>query len=110
MPEVGAPTKSLQVRYLGKTCLLGRSMLYFARFENWGEEDFVEGRDFPNCLSCPKGVLLPLSDFGSQGAPIHYKAWVCNNPDCGFNIKIRNGDVYLNEPIANGASYTPRFR
>ena len=54
--------------------------------------------------------MLPLSDFGSQGAPIHYKAWVCSNPDCGFNIKIRNGDVYLNEPIANGSTYAPRFR
>jgi hypothetical protein len=54
--------------------------------------------------------LLPLSDFGSQGAPIHYKAWVCSNPDCGFNIKIRNGDVYLNEPIASGVMHTPRVR
>ena len=53
---------------------------------------------------------MPLSDFGSQGAPIHYKAWVCSNPECGFNIKIRNGDVYLNEPIADGESHAPRPR
>ncbi|MEE9324363.1 MAG: hypothetical protein V3U90_02230 [Dehalococcoidia bacterium] len=53
---------------------------------------------------------MPLSDFGSQGAPIHYKAWVCTNIDCGFNIKIRNGDVYVNEPITSGASHTPRIR
>ena len=53
---------------------------------------------------------MPLSDFGSQGAPIHYKAWVCSNPECGFNIKIRNGDVYLNEPIADGAMHSPRMR
>ena len=53
---------------------------------------------------------MPLSDFGSQGAPIHYKAWVCSNPECGFNIKIRNGDVYLNEPIADGAMHAPRVR
>jgi hypothetical protein len=51
-----------------------------------------------------------LSDFGGQGAPIHYKAWVCSNPTCGYNIKIRNGDVYLNEPIASGASHAPRVR
>ena len=70
----------------------------------------MEGRDFPNCVSCPEGNLLPLSDFGSQGAPIHYKAWVCSNPDCGFNIKIRNGDVYINEPIATGAMHSPRDR
>ena len=47
----------------------------------------------PKCQKCETG------DFGSQGAPIHYKAWVCTTPSCGFNIKIRNGDVYLNEPI-----------
>jgi len=83
----------------------------FARSETWiFEEAFVEGRDFPSCLVCTEGNLLPLSDFGSQGAAIHYKAWVCSNPDCGFNIKIRNGDVYLNEPIANGAMHSPRFR
>ena len=58
---------------------------------------------YPECKACDgNGNLLPLSDFGSQGAPIHYKAWVCSDPDCGFNIKIRNGDVYLNEPIASG--------
>jgi hypothetical protein len=45
---------------------------------------------------------VPLSDFGSQGAAIHYKAWVCTNPDCGYNIKIRNGEVYLDEPILSG--------
>ena len=65
---------------------------------------------YPDCRECSDGDLLPLSDFGSQGAPIHYKAWVCSNPSCGCNIKIRNGDVYLNEPIASGASHSPRIR
>ena len=74
------------------------------------EEDPVEHQGWPECRGCQEGSLLPLSDFGSQGAPIHYKAWVCSNPDCGFNIKIRNGDVYLNEPIASGAMHTPRVR
>jgi len=49
---------------------------------------------------------VPLSDFGSQGAPIHYKAWVCTNPDCDYNIKIRNGEIYLNEPILSGELHT----
>ena len=62
------------------------------------------------CRKCQDGDLLPLSDFGSQGAPIHYTAWVCSNPGCDFNIKIRNGDVYRNEPIANGEMYAPRMR
>jgi len=70
----------------------------------------VEESGFPKCLKCKSGDLVPLSDFGSQGAAIHYKAWVCTNPDCGFNLKIRNGDVYINEPIMSGASQTPRSR
>ncbi len=64
--------------------------------------DTLENSPFPKCLKCDKGDLVPLSDFGSQGASIHYKAWVCTNSDCGFNLKIRNGEVYLNEPILSG--------
>lgn len=63
----------------------------------------MEDRALPKCLKCNLGQLIPLSDYGSQGAPVHYKAWVCTNPECGFNIKIRNGEVYFNEPIVNGA-------
>jgi len=70
----------------------------------------VEETNFPICQKCKIGVLVPLSDFGSQGATINYKAWVCTNPDCGFNLKIRNGDIYLNEPIMNGALHTARAR
>ena len=65
---------------------------------------------FPTCQKCNTGTLVPLSDFGSQGAPIHYKAWVCTSQECRFNIKIRNGDVYLNEPIMSGAMHTARVR
>jgi hypothetical protein len=53
---------------------------------------------------------VPLSDYGGQGAAVHYKAWVCVNPPCGFNIKIRNGDIYLNEPITPGGMNVPRAR
>ena len=77
---------------------------------NGCEEVAVEAATLPKCKKCNVGDLVPLSDFGSQGAPIHYKAWVCTNPDCGFNIKIRNGDVYVNEPISNGATHNPRMR
>lgn len=62
----------------------------------------------PKCQKCKEGDLIPLSDFGSQGAPIHFKAWVCTNPPCGFNIKIRNGEVFINEPINNGAGHAAR--
>ena len=63
----------------------------------------MEQSSFPKCRKCDEGDLVPLSDFGNQGAPIRWKAWVCTNPDCGYNLKIRNGDVYINEPIMNGA-------
>jgi hypothetical protein len=65
---------------------------------------------FPQCQKCKAGDLVPLSDFGSQGAAIHYKAWVCTNPTCGFNIKIRNGDVYMNEPIGIGGAHSGRMQ
>ena len=65
---------------------------------------------FPKCQKCGSGDLVPLSDFGSQGATIQYKAWVCTNPDCGFNLKIRHGDVYINEPIMSGATHVGRSR
>ncbi|MDP6274519.1 MAG: hypothetical protein QGI84_11065, partial [Dehalococcoidia bacterium] len=75
----------------------------------WGEEvdDLAEvdvvTDQFPECKSCGEGDLVPLSDFGGQGSAVHYKAWICTNPTCGFNLKIRNGDVYLNEPILTEA-------
>ena len=70
----------------------------------------MEERGIPKCLKCNTGQLVPLSDYGSQGAAVHYKAWVCTNPECGFNVKIRNGDIYLNEPISSGTMHTPRVR
>ena len=58
---------------------------------------------FPTCRKCGEGELVPLSDFGSQGAAVMYKAWVCTNPACSFNLKIRNGDVFVNEPITDAS-------
>jgi len=65
---------------------------------------------FPECRKCGNGHLVPLSDFGSQGASITYKAWICTNPQCLFNIKIRNGDLIINEPVSDGSMYTHRAR
>ena len=70
----------------------------------------LEQFSFPKCQKCKTGDLVPLSDFGSQGATINYKAWVCTNPQCGFNLKIRNGDVYLDEPIMSGTLHGSRPR
>ena len=66
----------------------------------------MDSDKWPACKSCDIGQLVPLSDFGGQGASVHYKAWVCTNPDCEFNLKIRNGEIHLNEPIIQG----PRVR
>lgn len=49
--------------------------------------------EFPDCKKCNDGLLLPLSDYGRDGAPIRYKVWVCHNPGCGFSIRIDNGEI-----------------
>lgn len=85
-------------------------IVYCRKFKSGWEVDLVEEAIFPKCQKCKTGDLVPLSDFGSQGASIHYKAWVCTNPDCGFNLKIRNGDVYIDEPIMSGALHSNRPR
>lgn len=58
---------------------------------------------FPTCLQCEKGVLVPLSDYGREGSSIMYKAWVCNNPGCGYHLRIDNGEISLGKtiPISN---------
>ncbi len=55
--------------------------------------------DFPKCQKCATGVLVPLSDYGRNGASIMYKAWVCTNPDCGFNLRIDNGELSIGKDI-----------
>jgi hypothetical protein len=55
---------------------------------------------FPLCLKCNDGVLIPLSDYGREGASIRYKAWVCSNPECGYNIRIDNGEISFGRNIS----------
>jgi len=62
---------------------------------------------FPPCRRCGRGDLVPLSDFGGQGAAVRYKAWVCTNPACGFNLKIRNGEVVRGEPVTDASAGRP---
>jgi len=54
---------------------------------------------YPECQKCSTGVLVPLSDYGREGASIRYKAWVCTNPECGFNIRIDNGEVSFGKSV-----------
>jgi len=59
----------------------------------------MDDTQFPPCQKCKAGLLLPLSDYGRDGAPIQYKAWVCSSPDCGFNIRIDNGEITFGKTI-----------
>jgi len=56
-------------------------------------------KNFPGCLKCNNGLLLPLSDYGQEGASVTYKAWACNNPDCGFSLRIDKGEVTYGKKI-----------
>ena len=59
----------------------------------------MEHPRFPSCQKCNAGQLLPLSDYGRDGAAIRYKAWVCASPACGFHIRIDNGDISFGQQI-----------
>ena len=56
--------------------------------------------DDSGALCCAEGSgKRPLSDYGRDGAPITYKAWVCTNPECGFNLRIDNGEISFGRTI-----------
>ena len=59
--------------------------------------------DFPQCQKCSTGVLIPLSDYGREGSSIMYKAWVCTDPNCGFTIRIDNGEISLGKQLAQSS-------
>ncbi len=58
---------------------------------------------FPQCQKCDRGLLLPLSDYGRDGAPIRYKAWACSNPECGFSLRIDNGEITFGREIGQSS-------
>jgi hypothetical protein len=51
------------------------------------------GMDWTACTKCKTGVLLPLSDYGPEGASMIFKAWCCSNRNCRFGIRIDKGQV-----------------
>ena len=59
----------------------------------------MDGKEWPTCQKCQRGVLIPLSDYGRDGAPITYKAWVCTSLECGFNVRIYNGEISFGRAI-----------
>lgn len=53
----------------------------------------------PTCQKCNVGVLVPLSDYGQEGAAVMFKAWVCISPSCGFSLRIDKGEVSYGKRI-----------
>jgi hypothetical protein len=62
-----------------------------------------QGIALPQCKKCGVGVMIPLSDYGRDGAPIKFKAWACTNPECGFNIRIDNGEISYGRTISHSS-------
>jgi len=60
----------------------------------------MESIALPEYRKCGKGAMLPLSDYGRDGASIEFKAWVCSNPECGFNIRIDNGEISYGRTVS----------
>jgi hypothetical protein len=95
------------------TILLRRLRAFFARphlpdildVGRSVEENVMEASTWPKCRKCGEGELVPLSDYGTEGATVTYKAWVCTNPACGFNLKIHKGNLYINEPVNERTTY-----
>ena len=66
---------------------------------SFGKERAMELPSFPKCQKCEEGVLIPLSDYGQEGASVLFKAWVCTNPDCGFSLRVDKGEVTYGKKI-----------
>ena len=60
-----------------------------------GREESMLSETLPlvRCKKCGIGTMLPLSDYGQDGAAVLYKAWVCDSPSCGYNLRIDRGEV-----------------
>jgi len=80
----------------------GCSDRFSPRGEVWS---FVTARgkevemEFPKCQKCNNGVLIPLSDYGQEGASVLFKAWVCTHPDCGFSLRVDKGEVSYGKKV-----------
>ena len=55
--------------------------------------------DLPKCQKCNNGMLIPLSDYGQEGASVIFKAWACTNPECGFSLRVDKGEVSYGKRI-----------
>lgn len=49
--------------------------------------------ELPKCSKCGKAVMVPLSDYGPEGATVVIKAWCCLNEKCQFIIRADKGVI-----------------
>src|SRR5437667_10111014 len=84
-------------------------LLSVVRQLNGREEDMLsESLPLVRCKKCGMGVMLPLSDYGQEGAAILYKAWVCDSPTCGYNLRIDRGQVTYGDLPQPKSAQEPR--
>jgi hypothetical protein len=55
--------------------------------------------ELPKCQKCKVGILIPLSDYGQEGAAVIFKAWACTDPECGFSLRVDKGEVSYGKKI-----------
>ena len=65
---------------------------------------------WPDCMRCDKGVLIPLSDYGQEGAAIIFKAWTCINPACNYTLRVDKGEVSVGKVREDGRQDEGRRR
>src|SRR5438128_1303000 len=77
-----------------------------------GREESMLSESLPlvRCKKCGIGTMLPLSDYGQEGAAILYKAWVCDSPTCGYNLRIDRAQLPYGDLPQPNAPQHPRAR
>jgi hypothetical protein len=88
----------------GLPCLLSPISFYKLSEECACGSSFVEPKggavmELPKCQKCNNGLLIPLSDYGQEGASVIFKAWACTNPDCGFSLRVDKGEITYGKRI-----------
>ena len=63
----------------------------------------METKEWPACQKCSQGTLIPLSDYGREGAPITYKGpdgkqYVAVYAGIGGDWFLIAGDVRSDDP------------
>ena len=53
--------------------------------------------ELPKCQKCNNGLLIPLSDYGQEGASVIFKAWACTEPGVRVLAPRRQGRGQLRE-------------